>query len=88
MREKILGFLKSTFSEANGSASASRVLAGSTILATLGWVTYLVLLNHALPDLGGAAMFVTAGGSLYGVNKLSVAIKGQGTDVKVIDKTS
>ncbi len=88
MREKILGFLKSTFSESDGTGSASRVLAGSTILATLGWVTYLVLLNHALPDLGGAAMFVTAGGSLYGVNKLSVAIKGQGADVKVTDKTS
>ena len=53
MRDKILKFLKSTFSEADGSASASRVLAGSTILATLGWVTYLVFLNHSLPDLGG-----------------------------------
>lgn len=82
MREKILKFLKSTFSEADGSASASRVLAGSTILATLGWVTYLVILNHALPDLGGPAMFVTSGFSGYGVNKISVAMKGSG-DVRV-----
>jgi hypothetical protein len=85
MKEKILKFLHSTFSEADGSASASRVLAGATVVSTLGWVTYLVLLKHSLPDLGGASMFVTAGGSLYGVNKLSVAIKGSG-DVKVTDQ--
>jgi hypothetical protein len=75
MREKIVAFLKSTFSEADGSASASRVLAGSTVLATIGWITYLVVRTHVLPDLSGAAMFITAGGSLYGVNKLSGAIK-------------
>jgi len=85
VRDKILKFLRSTFSEADGSASASRVLAGSTILATLGWVTYLVLQNHALPDLGGASMFVTSGFSGYAVNKISVAVKGSG-DVKVTDQ--
>jgi hypothetical protein len=75
MKERILKFLSSTFSEADGSASASRVLAGSTVLATLGWITYLVIKTHALPDLGGASMFVASGFSGYGVNKLSSAIK-------------
>jgi len=73
MKDKVLAFLKSTFSEADGSASASRVLAGSTVLSTLLWITYLVILNHVLPDLGGAAMFITAGFSGYGVNKVARA---------------
>jgi len=71
MKEKILAFLKSTFSEADGTASASRVLAGSTIFMTMVWISFIVFTQHHLPDLGGAAMYVTAGGSLYGANKLS-----------------
>lgn len=75
MKEKLFAFLKSAFSEPDGTGSASRVLAGSTILATLGWVTYLVARNHVLPDLGGASMLVASGFSGYGMNKLSCAIK-------------
>ncbi len=75
MKEKVLAFLKSTFSEADGSASASRVLAGSTIFMTMVWVSFIVFTQKHLPDLGGAAMYVTAGGSLYGVNKISGAFK-------------
>lgn len=78
MKEKILKFFKSTFSEADGSASASRVLAGSTVLSTLVWVSYLVFTMHALPDLSGAAMFVGAGFSGYGVNQVSRAFKKDG----------
>lgn len=79
MKEKIVAFIKSTFSEANGSASASRVLAGSTVGSTLVWVSYLVFSQHQLPDLHGAAMFVAAGFSGYGINKISVALKGSET---------
>ncbi len=78
----ILRFLRSTFSEPDGTGSASRVLAGATVGSCLIWISYIVFSQHALPDLGGASMFVTAGGSLYGVNKISVALKGSG-DVKV-----
>lgn len=71
MKERILAFLRSTFSEANGTASATRVLAGSTVFMTLVWISYIVFTQHHLPDLGGASMFVTSGFSGYGANKLS-----------------
>jgi hypothetical protein len=87
MKEKILAFLKSTFSESDGSASASRVLAGSTVASCLVWISYIVIRTHSLPDLGGASLFVTSGFSGYGVNKISVAMRGNG-DVKVVDKSS
>ena len=75
MKDKILKFLKSTFSERDGSASSTRVLAGSVVLSTLAWVTFLVIKNHALPDLSGASLFVGSGFSGYGVNRLSEVMK-------------
>lgn len=80
MKDKILKFLKSTFSESDGSASASRVLGGSCVLAAICWITYLVAKNGQLPDLSGASMFVGSGFSGYGVNKIADAIKGKGED--------
>lgn len=75
MKDKLLRFLKSTFSEADGTASATRVLGGGCVVMTLGWITYLVLKNGALPDLSGASLFVTSGFSGYGMNKLAGAMK-------------
>lgn len=77
MKERILKFIKSAFSESDGSVSASRILAGSTVLSTLVWVSYLVFTLHALPDLSGASLFVTSGFSGYGVNKLSSVLKNK-----------
>lgn len=78
MKEKILKFLKSTFSEPDGTGSMSRVMAGAVVLSTIGWVTYLVLKNNQLPDLSGAAIYAGAGFSGYGANKLAGALKGKG----------
>jgi hypothetical protein len=68
---KILNYLISVFSEADGTGSATRVLAGLTVLTTLIWVTFIVIKNHALPDLGGASMFISAGFSGYAINKVA-----------------
>jgi hypothetical protein len=75
MLQKILAFLKSTFSEADGTGSATRILGGLVVASTIIWVSYLVVTTHALPDLSSAAMFVGAGFSGYGMNKLSNAFK-------------
>jgi hypothetical protein len=75
IKEKVLGFIKSTFSEADGSGSASRVLSGMVVLSTIVWVSYLVIKTTALPDLTSAAIYVGAGFSGYGVNKLSRALR-------------
>ena len=83
MWQKILAFAKSTFSEADGTASASRVLAGTSVVAVIGWVTYIVIRTGSLPELGGASMFLTASFSGYGVNKVTRAFGNPGAgDVK------
>jgi hypothetical protein len=82
MREKILSFLKSTFSEADGTGSATRVLAGGGVLSTIVWVSFIVFTQHHLPDLGGAAMFVSASFSGYGINKIA----GMNRDKNSLDK--
>jgi hypothetical protein len=79
---KILNYLISVFSEADGTGSATRVLAGLTVLATLMWVTFIVIKNHALPDLGGASMFISAAFSGYAINKIEKVVNKQ-TDPKV-----
>ena len=80
MSSKFLTYLKSAFSEVDGSGSATRVLAGATVLTTLIWVSYLVCRTHALPDLGGASMFVSAGFSGYAINKVAGVASGKDKD--------
>ena len=73
MRERLFAFIRSTFSEPDGTGSASRVLAGCTVASCLVWVSFIVFTKHIIPDLGGASLFVTSGFSGYGVNRLSRA---------------
>ena len=77
-------FLKSVFSEVDGTGSWSRVGSLLIVLATIGWVTYALCKNHAIPDLSGPTAFLTTGtGTMYGTNKLSSiisAITGKGKD--------
>jgi hypothetical protein len=75
MIQKILTFLKSTFSEPDGTGSATRVLGGAVVASTIIWVSYLVIKTHTLPDLTSPSLFVGAGFSGYGMNKLSCAFK-------------
>lgn len=78
MKEKInhfLAYLKSTFSEADGTGSASRLLAGLGVMMTLVWVSYLVFTQHHLPDLSGASLFMSASFSGYGANKVCKIIQ-------------
>jgi len=71
MKEKLFAYLRSTFSEADGTGSATRLLAGGGVLSTIIWVSYIVFTQKHLPDLGGASMFVSASFSGYGINKLT-----------------
>jgi hypothetical protein len=83
MREKLFAYLRSSFSEADGTGSATRLLAGGGVLSTIIWVSYIVILTGHLPDLGGAAMFVSASFSGYGINKIAGMNRG---DNKPLDK--
>jgi|HubBroStandDraft_1064217.scaffolds.fasta_scaffold741079_1 hypothetical protein len=75
MKEKIIAFLKSTFSEPDGTGSASRVLALLSILSNIVWVSYIILRTHIMPDLSGSAMYIGASFSGYAANKISGVFK-------------
>jgi len=74
MRDKIFAYLKSTFSESDGTGSASRLLAGGGVLSAIVWVSYVVFRTKALPDLSGVSLWLGTSFSGYGMNKLSGAI--------------
>ena len=74
-------FARESFSEPSGAGSFSRVSGAAIISSVIFWVTYLVLKNHALPDLAGPTLFLTGGTSAtYGTNKVSTAISGRVKD--------
>lgn len=78
---KFFKFTREVFSE-DGQGSFSRVTQGVIVAAVLGWITYLVHKNGAMPDLGGPSVFIgTAGAAHYGLNKATdiiTALKGNG----------
>lgn len=82
--KSLFGFLRSVFSESDGTGSWSRIGSLLIVLSTLAWVTHVVWKTHAIPDLGGATGFMTTGaGTLYATNKASSimsAITGKGKD--------
>jgi len=62
------------FCEQDGMPSFARIATGVMVLAALGWVSFSVYKNHAIPsggDLAGLGAFVTM---LYGANKFATAI--------------
>lgn len=73
-----MSHIKSALSE-NGIGSYSRYAGAFVTVSVVGWVTYLVLKTHALPDLGGATAFLAGGNAAYATNqakKVAEAIKG------------
>lgn len=63
----------------NGEGSFSRITGAAVVLATLGWVTYIVIKTSALPNLTDASIFLASGSSAYAVNQakhVAAAIKG------------
>jgi len=62
---KFFSFVAGVFTDDNGRPSFSRVGAGMALAFVCGWVSCVVRVTHALPDFGGAALFI---GTLYGIN--------------------
>jgi hypothetical protein len=66
----MIPFLKQAFSDGD-QASSSRIMSAVCSLASIGWITHIVLHSHALPDvatLGGVTAFSTAH---YAANKIA-----------------
>lgn len=63
--------LREILSEADGTGSYSRTVGFMIILTTLGLLIYLVIKNHAFPDMTGPTMFIGGGaGSGYALNQM------------------
>lgn len=66
-----LSFLKTVLSE-DGQGSYSRFAGFLIVVATLGWITYLIIMTKTMPDLTGPTAFITvSSGSHYLTNKAS-----------------
>lgn len=68
---KPLIYLKNVFS-GSSEASFGRFGAGSVLFMTHAWITFLVVKNHALPDMTGPSAFLTSGVvACYGTAKVA-----------------
>ncbi len=70
-----IAFIKSVFSEPDGTGSTARVLSGVLAVASICWISHIVLKTHALPDMAGVAALITAP---YGANKIITKIMDKG----------
>ncbi len=81
---KPLVYMKAIFSH-YGEPSFGRFGAGVVLLMTHAWVTYLVLKNGALPDMGGPSAFLASGvGTCYGITKMKEAKKDGSPEAPVV----
>jgi hypothetical protein len=63
-------FLRSMLSEQDGTVSSARFCIVLVIVVSLSWVTWLVMHDKKLPDLGLVATYTTlVCGSLYAINR-------------------
>lgn len=76
----ILPPLKEVLSE-DGVGSYSRYTGFIIVLATLAWVTYLVIHNHAFPDMTGPTAFIAGGQSAYAANQAKHIVAAAKTGV-------
>lgn len=76
----VLPPLKEVLSE-DGVGSYSRYSGFVVILATICWITFLVIKNHAFPDMAGPASFMASGQASYVANqakRVTAALKSGG----------
>lgn len=71
-------FIREVFSEPDGKGSLSRTLVALAVIASIGWLTYLVIKEAKLPDsMANLAIYLgSVIGPLYTGNKIADAIKG------------
>ena len=63
LKDRVVAVLEDLLKD-SGKWSLSRGTSAVVVLATLTWVTYLVLTTHALPDLTAPGVFIGAGAFL------------------------
>jgi len=59
-----MSIIKEVFMD-DGKGDMGMVCLLLCVLGTIGWITYLVIKNHAMPDLTGPTTFISASGALH-----------------------
>jgi hypothetical protein len=59
-----MGFIKAFFDDRDQSINPAHVVAAALVAASIGWVTYLVIKNHVMPDLSGIAYLLGGSGAM------------------------
>ena len=72
--------LREALSE-DGVASYSRYSGFLVVSACVMWVSFLVVRNHTIPDVGGLAEIITAGNSAYVANQVKRVVAANKTGV-------
>jgi hypothetical protein len=70
--QKVTKAVREIMSEPTGQLSWGRVASSIALLASLSWVSYLLLKTRSLPSLDGITAFAL---SFYGSNKVTTAIE-------------
>jgi hypothetical protein len=65
-----MSFITAIFDDRDKSVNAAHVVAITLTLACVGWVTFLVLKNHTLPELTGVAYLLGGSGAMNVANKM------------------
>ncbi len=65
-----MSFLKSIFDDRDRSVQAAHVVAVTLTIASICWVTFLVVKNHILPDLSGIAYLLGGSGAMNIASKM------------------
>lgn len=75
-----MSFWRNVFSESENEPSLSRVGTGFMILMAAVWITRIVWITNAIPDLQGVVFLIC---SLYAINKapdIANAVRGKHKD--------
>lgn len=57
-----MSFMAKVFNDAEKSVNPIHILMGILVLSAVGWVWFLVIKNHTLPELSGIATLLGGGG--------------------------
>lgn len=86
LAEKFKSFLpplKEVLSE-NGVGSYSRYSGFLIVVSVIVWVSYLIIRNHAFPDMAGPTAFLAGGQAQYAANQVKMIVaagRGGSSDV-------
>src|SRR5690349_12338215 len=66
----MMEYIKAIFDDREKSVNPSHIVAFMLVAAIIGWITFLVVKNHVLPDLSGVAYLLGGSGAMNIASKM------------------